>query len=268
MTAASRVQDHLGDEHTPPRIGAVVRLAGEEGRIGLALRSVAWADERIAVDLGSDDRTIRECSAHGVTLVEAGEVSAEIARRGVDWVLLIEGHEEVPSVLVREVRGAMSMRGSAAVPDAYRIGRRVRFLGRTLRSRSWTAPRWVRLARRDAVSWDKGVLGANSLPVEGRVGCIHTSLLAEPCVNLRGYVSRMDIFSTVGAREQYRAGVPAGWPDLVVRPVAHALRMMPGVVAGDGIAGVILAVLEAYSIVLTCAKRWELEHTRGPRAPV
>ena len=268
MTAASRVQDHRGDEHAPPRIAAVLRLAGEEARIGLALRSVAWADERIAVDLGSDDRTIRECSAHGVPPVEAGEVSAEIARRGVDWVLLIDGCEEVPSALAREVRGAMSMRGSVAVPVAYRIGRRVRFLGRTLRSRSSAAPRWVRLARRDAVSWDKGALGADSLPVEGRVGCINTPLLAEPCVSLREYVSRMDILSTVAAREQYRAKVPVGWVDLVVRPVAHALRTVPGAVVGDGIAGVILAVLEAYSIVVTCAKRWELEHTPGPRAPV
>ena len=268
MTAASRLQDHRGDEHTPPRIAAVLRLAGEEARIGLALRSVAWADERIAVDLGSDERTIRECSEHGVALVEEEEVPAETTRRGVDWVLLIEGHEEVPSALAREVRGAMSMRGSAAVPVAYRIGRRVRFFGRTLRSRSSAAPRWVRLARRDAVSWDKGALGAHSLPVEGRVGCLNAPLLAEPCVNLREYVNRMDILTNAAARDQHRARVPVGPLDLVVRPVAHALRTVPGAVAGDGIAGVILAVLEAYSIVMTCAKRWELEHVRGPRTPV
>jgi len=268
MTAASRVQDHRGNEQMPPRIAAVLRLAGEEARIGLALRSVAWADERIAVDLGSDDRTIRECSAHGVPPVEAGEVSAEIARRGVEWVFLIDGREEVPSALVREIRDAVSMRGSAAVPVAYRIGRHVRFLGRTLRSRSWAGPRLVRLARRDAVSWDKGALGVDSLPVEGRVGCLRTPLLAEPCVSLREYVNRMDILSNAAAREQHRARVPVGWLDLVVRPAVHALRTAPGVVAGDGIAGVILAVLEAYSIVVTCAKRWELEHAPGPRAPV
>ena len=268
MTAASRVQDHRGEKHTPPRIAAVVRLAGEEARIGLALRSVAWADERIAVDLGSDDRTIRECSAHGAAVVEEEEVPAETTRRGVDWVLLIEGYEEVPSALVREIRGAMSMRASAAVPVAYRIGRRLRFLGRTLRSRSWAAPRLVRLAHRDAVSWDEGALGADSLPVEGRVGCLNTPLLAEPCVNLRECVNRMDILTNVAAREQHRARVPVGWPGLAVGPAVHVLRALPGAVARDGMAGMILAVLEAYSMVLTCAKRWELEHAHGPRAPV
>jgi hypothetical protein len=78
----------------------------------------------------------------------------------------------------------------------------------------------------------------------------------------------MDILSSAAAREQHGAGVPVGWLDLAARPAAYALRTVPGALVGDGIAGVILAVLEAYGIVLTCAKRWELERACRPRAPV
>jgi hypothetical protein len=267
MTTASPAQDHRGEEQTPPRIAAVVRLAGEEPRIDLALRSVAWADEQIAVDLGSNESTIRECGAHGVALIEAEKVPAEIARRGVDWVLLIEGYEEVSPALVGEIRGAMSIRICGDAPVAYRIRRRVRFLGRTLRSRAWAAPHFVRLARRDAVSWNEGPLTVDSLPVKGYVACLGAPLLAEPCAALQEYVSRMNILTNAAAREPRRARVPVGWPGLAVGPAVHALRALPGAVARDGMAGMILAVLETYSMALTCAKRWELERARGLRPP-
>jgi len=268
MTAASGVQENRNGGKIYPRIAAVVRLAGEEPRIGLALRSVAWTDEQIAVDLGSNGATIRECGEHGVALVEAEELPAEIERRGADWLLFIEGHEEVSSALAQEIRGAMSIRGSGDAPVAYRIRRRVRFFGRTLRSRAWAAPHLVRVARRDAVSWNEAPLTIDSLPVRGYVGCLHAPLAAEPCASLRLYVSRMDIVTNAAARAQHRLRAPARSRDLIFGPVAHGLRVLPGAAARDGMAGIILAVLEAYSIMVTCAKRWEIEHIRGPRAPV
>lgn len=260
-------QQHQGENS--PRIAAVVRVAGDEQGISTALGSVAWANDRMVVGLGSNEEAVLgECAAHGAVMVDAEDLPAETARREVDWVLLIEGYEEVPQALAREIRAAARVGGYGASPVAYRIKRRVQFFGRTLRSRPWTAPRFVRFARRDAVSWGPGSLCEDSLSVEGHVECLHTPLLAAPCVTLGQYVSRMNVLSDAAARAQYRAKGPVRWRDLVAEPAVRGLRILPEAALRDGVAGVILAVLEVYATIVTCAKRWELEHPEGPLASV
>jgi len=268
MASARNMRDYGDRSDAEPRIAAVVRLAGDEPLIGRVLGSVAWASHRLAVNLGSTDATLHACEANGVTLVDEDALPEETERRGLDWLLLIDGHEQVPLALAREIRGEVSAGGSSPIVVAYRIERRVRFLGRTLRSHSWKAAGRVRLARRDAISWPRVSLATDSLPVEGVVRRLATPLAAEPCINLRDYISRMDVLTNAAALADHRARVPVRWVDLALRPARHGLRALPGAAAKDGMAGVILAVLEAYSLAVAAAKRWELENVGEPRAQV
>jgi hypothetical protein len=248
------------------RVVALVVVANDEARLASVLQSVAWAPARVAVDLGSNDSSIRTCTAHGVSIVSPDALGPELTRQGADWILLIEGHEEAPPALADEIEGVVRASDASRRPVAYRIRRRIRFLGHTLQSRVWESPAHVRLARGDAISWPQNLAAMEGLRVRGPVGRLKVPLIAQPYANLRHYVSRVDVLSCAAAQLHYQAGRPVGWRDLAVQPLSLALRLLPRAAARDGMPGAMLGVLEAYRLAATSAKRWELEHVSEPRA--
>ena len=204
---------------------------------------------------------MRACEEHGVTVLESDALAGELAQRRVDWVLLTEGHEQVPPALVDEIRAAVNGSGASERPAGYQINRRVRFLGRALRSQVWCGGEHVRLARCQAVAWSQSRVTSGFLAVRGRVGRLDTPVGAEPYASLRHYVSRMDVLTSATARLDGAMRPRVGLIDLGVRPILHGVRVLSLAIAKDGLAGGILALLEAYCLVVTSAKRWELRRT-------
>lgn len=252
----------VDDSHaTPPRhprFGAVVIVANDEDRIGASLDSVAWTDAVYVVDLGSTDRSAETCSARGFTPIPLDTLPAALAREPCDWILLLQGHEEVTSGLRDEITALVSAR-PAGEAGGYRIGRRVQFLGRQLRSRASQATDRVRLAHRGALDWKAAPRMPQSLPVTGETRELGTALIARPCRDLQHYMQRMNLVTTVAGEMRRGAGVTSGWRDLAIVPLVHGLRGMPGAVLRDGLAGVIFTVLETYAIAVSRAKCWELQ---------
>lgn len=247
-------------EITPhPRLAVVLVLANDEGRLGEVLESVAWVDERLAVDLGSTDGSVRACEAQGVSVIGGRELAGELGRRRVDWVLLLEGHEQVSAGLAQELLRLRLLRGSRGEPVAYGIDRQVRFFGRTLAAYSSPRPRPVRLARCDAVAWPPQLVAIDQLVVEGTIGRLEGGLVAEPYRSLQHYVSRIDVLTAARARVEVQAGRGVRWRDLAVLPFLHSLRFFPRAAVRDGLIGAIFTVLESYGLAIVAAKRWELE---------
>lgn len=246
------------------RMAVVLILANDEGRLEDVLQSVAWADVRLAVDLGCTDASVRVCKAQEVPVVGAGDVAGELTRQRADWVLLLEGHEQVSPALAEELQRMMSSTvGGHGAPAAYAIGCDVRFLGRALIAHSDTRPAAIRLVRADACPAPLAAIDRLHLP--GAVGRLEGRLLAQPYASLQHYVSRVDVLTTGLARQVYDAGRRVRWLDLVVRPFLHGLRFFPRAVIRDGLIGAVFTVLESYRLLVTAAKRWELEQRDASR---
>jgi (heptosyl)LPS beta-1,4-glucosyltransferase len=246
-----------------PRIIAIIVTANDEARVGAALESLSWTDERIAIDLGSSDTTVQVCDAHGVPSFEPAALATEVVRRRPDWILLMEGHEQVPPALVAEMRDATSDHGATpGRADAYRVDRRVRFMGRDLRSRVWDLRGRVTLARRECVHWPTIGIPVESLPVEGEIARMQTPMLAEPYRSLQHYVTRMDLLTNHSAEALGPSTGAPRWGELAVRPLAAGLRRLPTVFRGAGMPGLIFACLEAYRLAVATAKRWERANAR------
>jgi hypothetical protein len=249
----------------PATVLALVVLANDETRITATLDSVDWASARIAVDLGCTDGTLDVCRRRDVPVVAPGDVDREVARVGADWILLLEGHEIVPSDLGAEIRQVVARGGG---PAAYVIDREIEFLGRALRSRVWNVPASIRLMRRGAWTWGDGALALEVGGVNGaRPGQLAHRLRARPYESLQHFMTRADILSTAGARRLSRSGAAVSWADLALHPAARAARRLLGASLRDGIVGAILVVLDSYRLVLVAAKRWELERGAEPPGP-
>ena len=84
--------------------------------------------------------------------------------------------------------------------------------------------------------------------------------------DLSDHLDRINHYSTLAARQMHESGRRATPVDLLLHPPAAFLRNY--VVRGgfaDGMAGLTISLVNAYSVLLKFAKLWELQHT--PTAP-
>ena len=84
--------------------------------------------------------------------------------------------------------------------------------------------------------------------------------------DLSDHLDRINAYSTLAARQMYERGRRAGALDLVVQAPAAFLRnyiLRRGVL--DGSVGLLLSMVNAYSVFLKFAKLWELQRTVGTR---
>src|SRR6185503_19749832 len=86
--------------------------------------------------------------------------------------------------------------------------------------------------------------------------------------DLRDHLERINRYSTLAALQMHEAGRRAGPFDLIVHPAAAFLRnyvLRRGFM--DGMAGLTVSAVNAYSVFLKFAKLWELEGNPKPQIP-
>ena len=252
------------------KVSVTVITLNEAEHIGAALDSAAWADEIVVVDCGSTDGTADIARARGVDVlrrdwsgyVDQKNYAAE--RASHDWIFSLDADERIPPALAAEVRGLLSSEPSVR---GYR-GPRVTFhLGRWIRTTDFYPDFQTRLYDRRAARW-RGKYVHESVAVDGPVGRLRHDLEHYSFRDLRDHLDRVNHYTTLAARQMHEAGRRAGPLDLLVHPPAAFLRnyvLRRGML--DGMAGLIISLVQAYSVFLKFAKLWELEHSESHAIP-
>jgi glycosyltransferase involved in cell wall biosynthesis len=244
---------------TAPRLTVTVITWNEEERLRRCLDSVAWADELVVVDAGSEDKTVqiaRSFTDHVVVRPWDGfapQKNFALTRATGDWILSLDADEEVSPELAEEIRRVIA----APTADGYAVPRRNIFWGRWMRH-GLLYPDWqVRLFRRDRGRFVERQVH-ESVAVDGAVARLAGALVHRSYRDVADFLTRTNRYTTLAAEEWVRSGRPARATDLVLRPLARFLSMY--VVHGgwlDGWRGFLLAVLYAYYVFVRSAKVWE-----------
>ena len=242
----------------------------EAAHIAAAIDSAAWADEIIVVDSHSRDDTAAIARAMGARVeirdwpgwIEQKNHAASIAAH--DWILSLDADERVTPELAAEVRALL-----AAEPPrrAYRVPRVTFHLGRWIRTTDFYPDYQTRLYDRRAAQW-RGKYVHESVGTDGPVGQLRGELQHYSYRDLRDHLDRINRYSTLAASQMHEAGRRASALDLLVHPPAAFLRnyvLRRGFM--DGGAGLLLSLVNAYSVFVKFAKLWELQHSRTPSTP-
>jgi glycosyltransferase involved in cell wall biosynthesis len=123
-----------------------------------ALRSLAWADEILVVDMASRDATL-DLARRYATRVLAAEVAPRvdgIRNRYVDevtgdWVLVLDSDEVLADDAGAEVRRLVAAHGADV--DAFAIPRFNSIAGQVMRGSGWYPDHQIRLFRKGTVRW-------------------------------------------------------------------------------------------------------------------
>jgi glycosyltransferase involved in cell wall biosynthesis len=221
----------------------------EEKNLLPCLESIAFADEIVIVDAGSEDRTLE--IARNFTRVVYQESwkgfaqqknSAQDKAKG-PWILNVDADERVTPELREEILAAV--KGKAPF-TGYRIPRKNYFRGQWIRHGGWYPNYQLRLYLKDAGRFRQREVH-EQVAIAGKVGRLKSPLEHFTYRSISDFLQRLDRYSELSARQYWLDGKRISWPEILFRSFFTFFRMW-GLQRGflDGSNGLVLAVLYSY----------------------
>src|SRR5262249_6983238 len=156
---------------------AIIITRNEARNIAACLESLAFCDERIVVDSGSDDDTVEIAEAAGAAVVThpwagfGAQKNVALSRGRGDWVLSVDADDRVSAALAAEILSTIR----AARACGYEIGRLSTFLGRPMRHSGWLPDYVLRLFRREKARFSDDLVHERVI-CEGPIGRLSSVL--------------------------------------------------------------------------------------------
>jgi len=273
------------------KITAFVVCYNEEDHIGACLDSVSFCDEVIVVDSFSQDRTVRICKQKGANVIQRNwpgyreQKAFGLSQCTHPWVLNLDADERVSdelresilAVLVadynhKHVVGDSVARSSAAgdnfapCRDGYELSRVVYYLGRWWRKGGWYPEYRVRFFRREKVTWG-GIDPHEKAVVHGVTARLEGELQHFTYKNLNEQFARLRNYAAISSQEEYLSGGRSSILKIVCNPLLRMFKfyfLKRGY--REGIAGLIVAIIEGYYTFMKYAFLWELGRDSGGEA--
>ena len=206
-------------------LSVVVVARNAASQLPDCLASVAFADEIVLVDSGSEDATAAIAEQHGARVLQKEwlgfgrqkQFAVDAATHG--WVLCLDADERVTAELAASIRQALD----APVFPVYRMARRNRFMGRWLRYGEGYPDWCMRLFDRTQARWSDDVVHEKVLYAV-TPGTLDGDLLHESAEDFARYVEKQNRYSSLAAQALHARGQSAGVAQLLLSPVVRFVK--------------------------------------------
>ena len=212
--------------HDRMPISAVLITKNAAHQLADCLASVAFCDEIIVVDSGSNDGTAEIAERHGARVIQAEwrgfgpQKQFAVEQASHDWVLCIDADERVSESLRGSILAALAAPTSVA---GYRFARCNRFMGRYLRHGEGY-PDWsLRLFDRRHARWSDDAVHERVI-ASGEIGTLQGDLLHESAESLEAYLGKQNRYSTLAAEEALASGKRATVMHLLFSPLLRFVK--------------------------------------------
>ena len=248
------------------KISAVINVVEEEiGVLPRALASVRnLVDEIVLVDMTSSGRLFQATKENGVKIIKHDRVpyvevvrNFGISKADSDWILILDPDEEVPKILADKIRRLSASTDSS---DYYRLPRKNIIFGKWIKHSRWWPDYNIRFFRKGHVSWNEII---HAVPVtSGKGGDLESkeenALVHYHYESIEQYIERMNRYTTALSQNKVADGYEFNWRDIIRRPAGEFFsRYFQGEGYKDGLHGLVLAGLQAFSELITYLKIWQ-----------
>lgn len=250
-------------------LSVTVITRNEASQIGACLSSVAWADEIVVVDGGSQDDTVAIAKTYTDRVIQrpwtgyADQKNFATSQAKHDWVLSLDADERVTEALALEIQTLLAAGPTCA---GFYVARQNFFLGRSIRYAGWWPDYTLRLFDRKRGRFEARAVH-EAVQVSGTTDRLHHSLLHDTYRTLAEFHERTGRYAELAAVQMKTEGRPFRITDLLARPAWTFFRMyLLRQGFREGLHGLLLCGLYAYYTFLKYARLWEMEQGT-PLAP-
>ncbi len=247
------------------RLSVVMIAKNAADLLPACLASVAWADEIVLLDSGSDDETRDIAQAAGAKVFTRSDWQgygiqrqrAQACATG-DYVLMIDTDERVTP----ELRQAIEAVLAAPQPEAvYSIARRNYFLGRFMRHSGWYPDRVTRLYARERYQYNNNLVHESLDCPQAKVIPLAGDLQHLTCRDFASFQQKQLNYAAAWAKERHQRGKQTSLSAIFAHTVGAFLKtlLLRGGVL-DGKQGWLLAVVNAQYTFNKYAGLWALCH--------
>jgi len=248
------------------KISVVINTLNEENNLPRALASVKkFADEIIVVDMKSDDSTVDIAKKAGAKVYEYKRMgyveparNFAIGKATGKWILIIDADEQLPKNLAKKLKEIVKNPSA----NYYRLPRKNLIFGKWVKHSRWWPDHNIRFFQKEFVSWSEIIHSVPmtqgkglDLPAREDLAIIHNNY-----ESIEQYIERMNRYTTLQAKGLVDDGYKFSWKDVIVKPTSEFLsRYFAGEGYKDGIHGLALALLQAFSELTLYLKVWQSE---------
>jgi glycosyltransferase involved in cell wall biosynthesis len=206
-------------------LSAVLITRNAAAQLPACLASLAFCDEIVVIDSGSDDGTPEIARAHGARALHRDwlgfgrQKQFAVDQASHDWVLCIDADERVSDELRASIDGALTHPAA----HAYRFPRCNRFMGRYLRHGEGY-PDWsLRLFDRRHAQWSDDAVHEKVL-TDVVVGELRGDLLHDSAETMASYLAKQDRYTTLAAEAALARGKRATIGHLLLSPLIRFIK--------------------------------------------
>lgn len=191
------------------KLSVIIITKNEAARIDACLRSVAWADEIVIFDSGSDDDTVARCQAYTNKIFVTdwpgygAQKNRALEKATGDWILSLDADEQLSAELAQEIRAAIS---STTQCSAYTMPRLSSYLGKFLRHGDWSNDQCTRLFRRNAARFSEDPVHERLNMLNGNIGKLKNPVYHETFSSLAQMLDKLNNYSTLSAKAKHERG--------------------------------------------------------------
>jgi len=248
-----------------PRLCSITITKDAAVDIGECLDSLAFCDERVVVDCGSDDETVRIAREKGASVTYhpwegyGPQKNFALTLTQCDWILWLDSDERVTPELAQSIKSAIA----AGDADGYEVSRLSEFCGRPMWHSGWR-PDWVlRLFRRSKGRWSPDWVHEHVI-LDGKVSRLSGLIRHYTARRIEDTLVKMNRYSSLSAQTLIQNGRRVWFITGIVRGMFAFLRtyvLRAGFL--DGPEGFLLAVANAEGVYYRFMKAWLMGRSRG-----
>lgn len=248
------------------KISVVINTLNEEENLPRALSSIKnLADEIVVVDMESTDGTLEIAEKFGarvythkpVGYVEPARNFA-ISKASGDWIFILDADEEIPKTLSLKLKKI----AEKAKADYFRIPRQNIIFGKWMKHSRWWPDYNIRFFKKGFVSWNEVI---HSVPMTQGTGADlpekeEFAITHHNYDSIGQFLVRMNRYTDIQAGNILKGKPKFIWKDIITKPLAEFLsRYFAGEGYKDGLHGLALALLQAFSELILYLKVWQAE---------
>lgn len=232
----------------------------EEKMVKDCLESLRFCDEIVMVDSGSVDETLKIAREFTDKIFKINtDDFSEMRNFGKEkaqgnWLLYIDADERVSDKLKKRILAAVKNDNFVG----YEIHRKNNFLGKWMEYGGWENEYLLRLMRKDRLNQWFGRLHETA-EVEGKIGKIDEAILHFSHRNIFDMVDKTNKWSELEAESRYKNNHPKMTTLRFIKLFIgdFLMRIFTKRAYKDGTVGIIEAIYQPYSLLITYLKLWE-----------